>query len=77
LTGAASRLLHPAALFTDEQGIIRRRSFAMELNESLKSLDVRDLIERQIDKRNRAFVRLSDKDYSSNGRVFDMYQMSD
>jgi len=45
------------------------------LFETIKSLDVRGLIERQIDKRNRAFVRLSDKDYSSNGRLFDVHQM--
>ena len=75
--GVNAAVLYPAALFTDEQGIIHRCSFAVELNESLKTLDVRSLIERQTDKRNRAFVRLSDQDYLSSRRVFDVYQMSD
>ena len=72
--GVNVAVLHPAALFTDEQGIIRRHSFAVELNESPKSLDVRGLIERQTDKRNQAFVRLSDQNYLSSGRVFDVHR---
>lgn len=44
---------------------------------SLRRLAARGLIEQRTDKHNRAHVRLSDKDYPGNRRLFDVYRMSD
>ena len=47
------------------------------LNRSLQKLEVRGLIERKTDSRNRAFVRLSNKGQSGIGQLFDVYQMDE
>ena len=47
------------------------------LNRTLRQLEVQGLVEMRTDNHNNAFVRLSDKSHSENGRLYDVFQISE
>jgi hypothetical protein len=47
------------------------------LNRLLRVLEVQDLVEIKADNHNKTFVRLKDKGYSEDGKLYDVFQISE
>jgi hypothetical protein len=47
------------------------------LSRSLRRLEVQGLVETKTDSHNKSFVRLSNKNYSDKGRLFDVFEMGE
>jgi DNA-binding MarR family transcriptional regulator len=47
------------------------------LSRLLRQLEVQGLVEMRTDNHNNAFVRLSDKSHFENGRLYDVFQISE